>query len=338
MLLVTGAAGHIGNVLIRKLLKQGEAVRALVLPGENLDSLRGLEVELAVGNVLDPSSLRRAMEGIDTVYHLAGIISIVPGDEELMKKVNIDGARNVAEAALAAGVGRMVHVSSIHAFRREPHGIVVDERTPFDPDNPAGGYDQTKAAGTLAVLEVAERGLDVVAVCPTGVIGPYDFRGSEMGELVLSFSKKRLHFLIKGAYDFVDVRDVAGGIIEAGRQGKSRETYILSGTRLTLVGLLRIVQEATGLRTPLVLIPYKLAWFVSRFTQHFYRLTNRTPRFTTYSLQTVVENSYFSHRKATRDLGYRPRPMTHTVKDFLAWHRDSYLGIKPMARRPGYCC
>lgn len=337
MMLVTGSTGHIGNVLVRELLQQGEQVRALVLPGESIDSLQGLEVQLAVGDVLDPGSLSQAMQGIDTVYHLAGIISIIPGDEQIMRKVNIEGARNVAEAALAAGVRRMVHVSSIHAFKREPHGVVVDERTPFDPLSPAGGYDQTKAEGTLAVLSVADRGLNAVIVCPTGVIGPYDFRRSELGKLVLNFSQRKLHFLINGAFDFVDVRDVVSGLILAARRGKPKETYILSGTRLTLTGLRTVVQTAAGIRTPQVMVPYKLAWFFSRFTQHLYRLTNSTPQYTTYSLQTVIDNCCFSCEKATLELGYRPRPIVDTVKDFLNWHQANFLERRQSRRRKVRC-
>ncbi len=325
MVLVTGSAGHIGNVLIRKLLQQGEQVRALVLPGENTDSLQGLHVKMTVGNVLDPASLRRAMQGIDTVYHLAGIISIVPGDEQIMRKVNVEGAKNVAEAALACGVKKMIHVSSIHALRREPSGTVVDESTPFDPHSPAGGYDQTKAEGTLAVLSVAKRGLKVVVLCPTGVIGPYDFRSSELGQLVLNFSRRRLHFLINGAFDFVDVRDVARGLIQAASRGKPGETYILSGTRLSLVELRKVVQASAGICSPLTMVPFKTALFFSRFTQHLYRLFDSTPQYTTYSLQTVIDNSCFSHEKASRELGYRTRPIDDTVKDFLKWHQSFFL-------------
>ena len=111
---------------------------------------------------------------LGVVYHLAGVISILPGDEEKMRRVNVDGVRNVARAALGAGVGRLVHASSVHAFRRLPHGVTVDESVPFAPDSPAGAYDRTKAEGTLAVLDEVEQGLDAVIACPSGIIGPYD--------------------------------------------------------------------------------------------------------------------------------------------------------------------
>jgi len=130
MILVTGATGHIGNVLVRELVARGEEVRALVLPGESCDSLKGLPIEMVVGNILDPETLDRWMRGVKLVYHLAGVISIVPGKEELMYRVNVEGARNVARAALKAKA-RMVHTASVHALRREPHGVTMDERTPL---------------------------------------------------------------------------------------------------------------------------------------------------------------------------------------------------------------
>lgn len=322
MILVTGATGHLGNVLVRELLNRGEQVRALVLPGESLHALNGLMVEVIVGNILDLEILQRAMQGVHTVYHLAGIISILPGSDEMMQKVNVSGARNVAEASLNAGVRRLVHVSSIHAFRREPHGTIIDEETPLDPDSDAGAYDRTKAGGALAVLELAERGLDVVVVCPTGIIGPHDYQHSEMGGAVVNFAAKKLHFLVKGAFDFVDVRDVADGLIQAVEKGRAGETYILSGTRVTLEQIWEMAQEEGGYRSPRVILPFKLALFFSGFLQHFYRLSKVTPRFTSYSLQTVADNSTFSCAKATRELSYQTRPLRESLHDFLSWRSE----------------
>jgi dihydroflavonol-4-reductase len=230
LILVTGATGHVGNVLVRELLARRNNVRALILPGEKRESIEELPIEKVEGNVLDPASLERAMQGVEIVYHLAGIISIVPGAEARMRKVNVEGVRNVARAALTAGVRRMVHVSSIHAFKRLPLGSIVDEEAPLAPDSPAGAYDRTKAEGTLALLEVVRDGLDAVIACPTGIIGPHDYLRSEMGQTILSYTRKKLHFLVDGAYDFVDVRDVAHGLILTCEKGRRGELYILSGS------------------------------------------------------------------------------------------------------------
>ena len=324
MILVTGATGHLGNVLVRKLLERGERVRALVLPGEPLHSLRGLMIEVIVGDILDLELLERAAAGVDTVYNLAGVISILPGSDLLMQAVNVTGARNMAEASLKAGVRRMVHVSSIHAFHREPHGVTIDERTPLAVDSCAGAYDRTKALGARAVLETVERGLDAVIVCPTGIVGPHDYQESEMGGAVKNFAQKKLHFLVKGAFDFVDVRDVADGLIRAAEKGRAGETYILSGNRVTLEEIRQMAQEAAGLRSPRFILPFKVALFISAILQHYYRLTRSTPRFTPYSLQTIADNSAFCCAKASTELSYAARPLRESIADFLSW-RKSYF-------------
>lgn len=318
MVLVTGAAGHVGNVLIRELLKKGHKVRALVLPGEDLSALHKLNVELVEGDVLDSETLDEAMQDVDLVFHLAGIISILPGQNQLMREVNVQGTKNVLAAAKKAGVRRLVYTSSIHALSRDWKGKISEE-TPFDPHNPAGEYDRTKAEASLAVLEAARNGLDALIVCPTGIIGPYDYRGSEMGDLLRDWLRRKPHMLIEGAFDFVDVRDVARGHILASQRGKSGEVYILSGWQIKLFELKQMVQDAAGLRTLTILVPNWLAKIGCIFTPLYYRLTRQTPKFTSYSLETVQTNSDVSSGKARRDLGYRPRQLVQTVRDTVRW-------------------
>ena len=322
MILVTGAAGHVGNVLIRELLAQNEQVRAMILPGEDVTSLEGLNVELVEADVLDPPALEAAMQGVETVYHLAGIISILPGSENMMEKVNVQGTRNVANAALKTGVKRFVHTSSIHAFKRMPHGVTVDENTPIATDGPKGTYDRTKANGTLVIQEAVTRGLNAVVVCPTGIIGPYDFRNSEMGQTILNFSRSHFHFLIDGAYDFVDVRDVANGLILACKYGRTGETYILSGTRILVREIMQIVHELVGNRAPSIILPISLASIFARIMEPIYRITKQVPRFTRYSLKTLQDNSVFSREKARLELGHNPRGLRISIADTLDWWRE----------------
>jgi dihydroflavonol-4-reductase len=318
MLLVTGAAGHIGNVLVRELLADGQQVRALVMPGENVSSLAGLDVEYIEGNVLDPESLDRAMRGVEKVFHLAGIISIMPGQDGLIRRVNVEGTKNVLRAAKKAGVKRLVYTSSIHALSRDWKGS-IDERVPFDQFNPAGEYDRTKAEASLAVLEAVRGGLDAVIVCPTGVIGPHDYRGSEMGELLRGFMIRKPHLMIEGAFDFVDVRDAARGHILACERGRKGEVYILSGSQIKIFQLKQMVQEVLGLTSATINVPNWLAKFSVNFTPLYYRLTRQTPKFTGYSIETVQGNSDISCRKARTELGYSPRAMAATVADTVRW-------------------
>jgi dihydroflavonol-4-reductase len=318
MILVTGAAGHIGNVLVRELIKEGRQVRALILPDEDLSSLEGLDIELIIGNVLDKASLERAMKGIDVVFHLAGVISIMPGRNEWMRRVNVDGTRNILQVAKQAGVKRLVYTSSIHALSRNWTGK-INEKVPFDPNNPVGGYDRTKAEASLAVLDAVREGLDAVIVCPTGVIGPHDYRGSEMGDLLKDWFRKRLHFLVKGAYDFVDVRDVAKGHILACDRGKKGEVYILSGWQIKVFELKKMVQEVLGRRIVSITVPIWMAKLGAKITPLYYRLAKKRPRFTDYSLETLQSNSDVSCGKAKRELGYKPRNLVTTIKDTVLW-------------------
>jgi dihydroflavonol-4-reductase len=318
MILVTGAAGHIGNVLVRELVERGEKVRALIMPGEDTTSIYGLDIEVAVGNVLDPASLDRAMRGVDYVYHLAGIISILPDKDDLMWQVNVEGTRNVLAAAKKAGVKRLVHTASIHALSRNWIGR-INEEVPFDPSTEAGGYDRTKAAASLLVLEAVKDGLDAVIVCPTGVIGPHDYRGSEMGDLIKDWLRKKLNFLVKGAYDFVDVRDVAHGLILACERGRTGEVYILSGWQIKVLELKQLVQNALGKRISSITVPMWMAKFGAKFMPLFYKITRRRPRFTDYSLQTLESNSEVSSEKAQKELGYKPRDLKTTVGDTVSW-------------------
>lgn len=320
--LITGATGHLGNVLARELVSQGDRVRALLLPNDIHCPLDGLDVECVEGDVLDPESLESAMDGVNTVYHLAGIISILPGANTLMQRVNVEGVRNVATAALHAGVQRFVHVSSVHAFQRMPEGTIVDETVPLAVENAAGTYDMTKAQGTLAVLESFGRGLNAVIACPSAIIGPYDFRGSLLGSTLIRFAKQRFQFLIPGAYDFVDVRDVAHGLILARDKGHAGEIYILSGTYATLQEAKAVVQRAANVCSGHLVLPWRVATACAGAAQHIYRLAHIKPQFTPYALRTLHENARFSSEKARRELGFQTRSLLETARDLLTWRQS----------------
>jgi len=319
MITITGATGHIGNVLVRKLLSRKEKVRVLVLPGEDCSSLDDLNFEMVEGDVLDFPSLDKAFKKARFVYHLAGIISIMPGKNQEVRRVNVQGTRNVIRAAQKNGVKRLVYTSSIHALYRAPHGTIIDESIPFDPEHAISAYDQSKAEASLLVQDAACLGLDAIIACPTGVIGPYDFRGSEMGQLILDAMQRRPQLCVEGAYDFVDVRDVAEGLILACEKGQRGESYILSGEQIAMEKLVSMVQKIAGIPSKLIQIPMGLARFVCHFTPLYYRLSKSKPRFTSYALATVSSNSTISNLKARRELGYSPRPLSETISDTVQW-------------------
>ena len=324
MILVTGATGHIGNVLVRQLLEKGEQVRALIWKGEDTTPLKDLQVEAAEGDVLDLPGLEAIFKGVDTVYHLAGIISIMPGNNPFVWDVNVQGTRNVLQASRQAGIRRLIYTSSIHAIARAPHGVQIDESLPFDMHNPYGAYDRSKAEASLEVQQAVRDGMDAVIVCPTGVIGPYDFRRSEMGNVIMDAARRKTALYVDGAYDFVDVRDVADGLIKASELGRSGESYILSGQKISVRYLLETVREVTGYAFPKFKIPFNLAEFSSRFTPAYYRWRKTKPKFTPYSLEVLQSNSDISHAKASRELGYAPRPLYASITDTVRWFLENY--------------
>ncbi len=335
MNLVTGATGHIGNVLVRELVKRGESVRALVLPEEDLTPLNDLDIEIVMGNVLDKKSLLTAFKDVDYVFHLAGIISIMPGKDDFVHDVNVNGTYNMIETAKNQNIKKFIHTSSIHAFKRIPHGVTVDENVPIDPESAVAAYDQSKAEATLAVLEAARQGLPAVVVCPTGVIGPYDYKGSEMGTLIQDWMQHKVNFLIEGNYDFVDVRDVVQGMILAREKGRIGQVYILSGELIRVRDLWKLVKELMDVRSYIINIPVRFAAFVARFTQFYYRLTHSKPRFTTYSIDTLHTNAVISNSKARTILGYRPRSLRDSISDTVKWWQDrtpSLMKKKPKSK------
>jgi len=320
--LVTGATGHIGNVLVKELLKRGEKVKALVLPGEDLSPLDGLEIEYYKGNVLDYESILPALSGVDNVFHLAGIISIMPGQDPVVQDVNVNGTRNMVKAARAAGVKRFVYTSSIHAFKRMPFGITIDESTPIDPKSAIAAYDRSKAEATLAVLAEVKLGLPAVIVCPTGVIGPFDYKGSELGLLIQSWMVNKVDFLIEGNYDFVDVRDVVQGLIAARDRGTIGQIYILSGELIRVAEIWRIVKELVNVKASFIQIPTKMAIATAKVAQFYYNLVGSKPRLTTYSIETLHTNAMITNLKARNALGYQPRSMKETLSDTVHWWQE----------------
>jgi len=333
MTLVTGAAGHLGNVLVRELVAHGERVRALALPGEDCTCLAGLGVEIARGNTLDPGSLVPAFAGVESVFHLAGIISILPGRDALMRQVNVIGTANVVRAAREARVRRLVYVSSIHALARPSRGVTIDESAPFDPHNAAGEYDRTKAEASLLVLQEVRRGLDAVIACPTGIIGPYDYRESEMGRLIRGFLKPGLHPIVRGGFDFVDVRDVAHGLVLMRDRGRCGDVYILGSSYISFADLLAEARRGLPGRETRLVVPHFFAKAAAPLIAFANRLAGRDPQFTRYSLDTVAGTTSISHAKASRELAWEPRPILESVADTVRWWRE-HPRIVPVRRLP----
>jgi dihydroflavonol-4-reductase len=315
---VTGATGHLGACLVRQLVQQGHRVRALVR-GEPGATILPPEVETQPGDVRDPEAMRRLATGAEVVYHLAAMISIVGPMNGLVEEINVGGARTTARAALEAGVRRFVHVCSVHAFQQHPIDQPLDEDRARVVPGKAPAYDVSKAAGEAEVRALIAQGLDAVIVHPSGVIGPFDYRPSRMGQVFLDLYHRRMPGLVAGGFDWVDVRDVCRGIQAAAAHGRVGESYLLSGTYKRMVELGALVQEITGARPPRMTSPMWLARMSAPFMHTWARVRRAEPLYTSEALVALRGNPCYVRAKAERELGHRPRPIEATIRDGYAW-------------------
>jgi dihydroflavonol-4-reductase len=315
--LVTGATGHLGCNLVRALLAHGYQVRALI--HHNRSGLDGLPVELVNGDICDLPSLVAAMAGIDMVFHCAGFISILTTETERLENVNVQGVHNVIEACLQSGVRRLVHFSSIHALVQEPFDETLDETRSLVSDPKRPPYDLSKAAGERAVQEALARGLDVVVINPTGIVGPNDYRPSHFGQVLLDLCHGRLPALIDAGFDWVDVRDVAEGAIRAAERAPRGAVYLLSGHWAKINVIARQIEALTGVRTPKVCLPMWLCVLSAPFATAWAHLRQQRAVFTSVSLEALHSNRLISHKRAAKELGYVSRPLEQTIEDTLRW-------------------
>ncbi|MDP2340633.1 MAG: NAD-dependent epimerase/dehydratase family protein [Deltaproteobacteria bacterium] len=316
---VTGASGHVGATLVRALLARGDQVRVVAHPATNTSAaLEGLDVDAVVGDVCDPASLRAAFAGCELVFHLAGLISIDGDRDGLVRKVNVDGAGHVASAALASGVRRLVHMSSVHAFDHHPVDAPLDEsRARPGAAHPA--YDRSKAAGEEAVRAVVAQGLDAVIVNPSGIIGPFDFAPSRMGQVLLYLAGGKLPALGGGGFDWVDVRDVASGAMAAADRGRTGQNYLLSGHYHSMQELARMASAITGVPPPPLFVPAVVEDAAAVVATAWSRLRGTRPHLTSEALHALRGSRNVVGARAAAELGHKPRPTHETLADAYAW-------------------
>ena len=321
--LVTGATGHIGNVLVRSLLKNGYDVTAFVRNKEKLNALDGLSVSFAYGDVRDIESLKMAFKGIDVVFHLAGLIDIGNGNKKQMYEVNVNGTKNVVNACKEMNVKKLIYTSSVHAIPTKPKGEIITETKTFSPDLVKGTYSKTKAEATKYVLEANSKDLEVIITHPSGVIGPYEYITSNLGQLIIDCAHKKMGAYLDGGYNFVDVRDVADGLVSALEKGKAGECYILAGHYVTIKELMKYVQDITGVPAPKFKIARWFAYATGALSEIYYKIVKQKPLFTSYSVYTTGTNANFSIDKAKKELGYFPRDFKDTMVDTIYWMKEN---------------
>jgi dihydroflavonol-4-reductase len=318
---ITGASGFLGGALVRASLEQGAVVRACV--HRSTRAIEGLPVERAPISLADGAGLVEAFEGCELVIHAAGFISLL-GQRARLEAANVEGTRRVVTACRAAGVKRLVHVSSIEALLPgRSCGRPISEREPPEPDSIPNAYGRSKALAERVVLEAAAGGLDAILVNPTALVGPFDHGPSQSGRAILDLALGRLPALMPGDFDWVDVRDVARGCLQAAERGRRGERYLLSGEVVDLAELARRVAALSGRRAPRLMLPGWLARAAAHLTPPYYWLSGGQPRFSTMSVRLVQARYRFDRSKAEAELGYRARPAEETLADTIAWFREA---------------
>ncbi len=317
--LVTGATGLLGNNVVRQLVQRGENVRVLVRPDGAADggpALRGLAVDRIAAGLLDAGALERAVDGTACVVHSAAIVHVGWRRLDEMRRVNVDGTRAIARAARLAGA-RLVHVSSVDAIGLRADGGPADEETPAGglPECP---YVVTKREAEQAVLAEVDRGLDAVIVNPVYMIGPWDWKPSS-GRMLLEVAAGRGSFAPPGSNDFVDVRDVARGVVAARDRGRAGRRYILGGVPLSYFDAWRTFARVTGRMMPLGVAPRPLVRFAGWCGDVAGLVLGREPDVNSAAVGMSLLPHNFSSARAEAELGYARGPFEAAAQDAWDW-------------------
>lgn len=322
--LVTGATGFVGAAVVRSLLGADYAVRALVRRDSRTDNIDGLDLETAVGDLRDPDSLDRAMRGCRGVFHVAADYRLWVPDPRAMYASNVEGSRHVLEAAARAGVQRIVYTSSVATLGLHTDGSPADEQTPVTLEDMIGDYKRSKFLAEQAVGELAQAlGLDVVIVHPAAPVGPRDIKPTPTGRMVLDVVRGRVPAYVDSGLDIVHVDDVADGHRLAFERGRAGRHYILGGDNLALRDIFAHVARLAGRREPRLRIPHTVVLPAAYVAELWARASGNTPSLTVAGARLARKHMYFSHRRATDELGYHPRPALAALQDAVRWFTEN---------------
>jgi dihydroflavonol-4-reductase len=321
---VTGATGFVGANLTRALLADGHEVRALVRAGSDRRNLAGLPVEIAEGDLGDWEQLTEQMAGCDAVFHVAAHYSLWAHDSRSIYRVNVAGTENVLAAAEAAGVGRVVHTSSVAAIGVPPAGTLGTEETQTTLEELVSDYKKSKFLAEQAALAAARRGLDVVIVNPSTPVGPYDVKPTPTGEIILRFLENRMPAYVHTGLNLIDVEDVARGHILAYERGRTGERYILGHQNLTLKEMLGLLAEITGRPAPRFAVPHFIPLALAYIDEMILaRGFGKRPRLSYYSVQMSRKAMYYDAAKAVRELGLPQSSIKGAIEKAVRWFEQN---------------
>lgn len=316
--LVTGATGFVGWHVACRLLERGDRVRALVRDPARLKELPG--VEPVTGDLRDPDSLARAVEGCGVVYHVAADYRLWTRDPREMYRSNVDGTRHLLDAAKRSGIERVVYTSTVGCIGIPKDGI-GDEQTPAGIEDMQGPYKRSKFLAEQVALEFAGKGFPVVIVNPTAPVGDHDFRPTPTGKMLVDFVRGAMPAFLDTGLNVVDVRDVAAGHLMACERGRPGERYILGAENLTLQGIFSTLAKAVGRPAPKLRVPYAVAYMAGMVSTAWAGVTGKEPLAPLDGVKMGRKKMWVRHDKAVRELGYAPGPAVEALHRAVEWFR-----------------
>lgn len=323
--LVTGATGFVGAAVARALLAEHWQVRVLARASSDTRNLRDLAVDVAQGDLADADSLRRAAQGCESLFHVAADYRLGARDPSQLYRANVEGTRNILDAAQRGGVRRIVYTSSVATIGIPADGTPGDERTPNSIDNMIGHYKRSKFLAEEAVIAAARAGLSIVIASPSTPVGPGDVKPTPTGQLVRDAAAGRMPAYVDTGLNIVHVDDVARGHLLAHEHGAVGERYILGGEDMSLREILAVIADLVGRSPPRVRLPYGVVLPMAYAAEGLAKLTGRSGRLTLEGVRMSRKRMFFSSAKAVRDLGYSWRPPARAFEDAIRWFRDNGL-------------
>jgi dihydroflavonol-4-reductase len=312
---VTGVSGFLGWHVANLLVERGHTVRALVRPGSRVSDIN---VEIAQGDLRDATSLERAMTGCSLVFHVAGDYRLWAKHPIEIYGSNVDGTRNMLEAAKRVGVRRMVYTSTAGCIGVPPVGL-GDERTPVSMAEMTGDYKKSKFMAEQLALESAGGGLPVVIVNPTSPVGGHDVKPTPTGKTIVDYLNGDIPAFIDTGLNILGARDCAMGHLLACERGRIGERYILGAENLTLQQMLVKLAKLTGRKPPTAQIPYFVAYTAGMFSTAWAEVTGRPPHVPLDAVRLAKQKQWVSHEKASNELGFNPGSADSALSEAIAW-------------------
>ncbi|MFY9610607.1 MAG: hopanoid-associated sugar epimerase [Blastocatellia bacterium] len=321
--LVTGGTGFVGSHLVRQLLHRGEQVRCLVRSTSRLDNLKDLAIEFVTGDLRNPNSLKLATKGCDVVYHCAADYRLWCKDPSEMYASNVEGTRNVMQAAFDEGVRRVVYTSTVGCLGLNHDGTPANEDTPVTIDDMTGHYKRSKFLAEEEVRDWAKRGLPVVIVNPSTPVGELDIKPTPTGKIVVDFLRGKMFGYVDTGMNLIDVKDCAGGHLLAAEKGRIGERYILGACNLTLKELFDALATVTGIASPKTRVPHWVAESYARL-ENFWSIgvAGREPDVPLESVKLARYKMWFDSTKAVRELGLPQNPIEQALERAVVWFRE----------------